>query len=615
MDSKFDSEDYGMSKLIEARDKYHTALEPIAAATKPETGLQEESELQPPAPELGPGASTDSPHPAIEEQLAYINPGAHAAPEPEFNAGFTPDGALAPDPAPARPAPPTSDEPIHHTTAAPRADHPVLGNGVPQFEQQPAPPQRQFDMYAPQHAPQWHPPAPPTGAPVPAAPQTYGAGPVFPGGGPAPLTAGSPHFEPPAAAAAPAQFQAPSVGHVPSLTTPPPAAGGYPGNAAPVPNFAQQGPPAAMMGAPSQGAPRPSASHNAAPQHPNVAHTHPGVSAQQQMHPAPQTQAGPPRYQQPANQPHEAWQPQSQIAENAHGASAFALKDPKLEKPKMGWRAHAARWGAPVGKNDAELKRDREIRRINKVFLSPKVVGVLSFKGGVGKTTATITLGSTVASLRHEGAIVAIDAVARGTLGMRLEQESEGSIKHFAYEAAANRLSTDSQIGWFLATNDFRLRVLASDKTKQPLLPHEYLSTIDVLASKHRMIFVDMDPSDAHPSFETIMHSLDALVLIVPTSIGGAERGRDALQWMRENNLSHLPTLVLINQTTPAKPFLDVDELAGHFRGAESRETLIIKWDPHLAEEGPVNLDLVDKKTRRKFEWAAALLMDMLPGT
>ncbi|OHU47212.1 hypothetical protein BKG82_26515 [Mycobacteroides chelonae] len=612
MDSKFDSEEYGIAKLTEARDKYHTALEPIAAATKPETSQQEEPERFPavsaPDRDAAPRESTDSVpkhHPAIQEQLAHINPGAHAAPEPEVVPHFAPDAGFTPEPEPAQPA---TDEPNRHAVAHSPVDPPALAGGVPQFEQPTAPPQGQFDMYAPQ----WQPP--PAAPPAPSAPQTYGAGPVFPGGGPAPLAAGTPHFAPPAAAAAPAQFQAPSVGHPLSAGSLTPAGGGYPGNAAPGPYFAQQGPPT-MMGAPIQSAPAVSAPNHAAQQHSNAPYTHPGAPGQQQPRPAPQAPVAPPTYPQPVGQPREPWQAHTPAAENAAGVNPFALKDPKLEKPKLGWRAAAARWGAPVGKNDAEVKRDREIQRINKVFKSPKVVGVLSFKGGVGKTTSTITLGSTIASLRHEGAIVAIDAVARGTLGMRLEQQSEGSIKHFAYEAAANRLSTDSEVGWFLATNNFRLRVLASDNSKEPLWPHEYQATINVLASKHRMILVDMDPSIAHPSFETIMHSLDALVLIVPTSIGGAERGRDALQWLRENDLAHLPTLVLINQQTPVKPFLDIDELAGHFRGAEGRETLIIKWDPHLAEEGPVNLDLVDKKTRRKFEWASALLMDMLPGT
>lgn len=604
MDTKFDSEDYGINKLIETRDKYHAALEPVAAATKSESGAPE-------APVYTPQAETSRvsgpKHPAIQEQLAHVNPSAHAEPElsSEFEAGSAPEF----EPEAPRPAP---EDAAHQTPALPQIDHPILG--AAQVDQTVAAPSRHGSDSHPQ---QWQPPAPPPAAPGTAPHGAYGAGPAHFNGSPAPFGVSVPQFAAPPTAAPAPQFQAPAPPHqYPAAPQPIAAAGGYPGAAA-SPNFTTQGPP--MMGAPTMSGPHygnqgPSAPNHGAPQSPKVSRPWPKPGVPAQQHPAQQQAAGPPEYVRPTSQPRDPWQAGNHHPETDAAVKPFALKDPKLEKPKLGWRALASRV-APVGKGDAEVKRDREIQRINKVFRSPKIVGVLSFKGGVGKTTVTVSLGSTIASLRHEGAIVAIDAVARGTLAMRVQQESEGTIKGFAYAAAQNRLHTDSEIGWFLATNDFRLRILASDNSKEGLLPHEYADTVNVLAGKHRMILVDMDPSSAHPSFETIMRSLDALVLVVPTSIGGAERGRDALQWMRENDLGNLPTLVLINQQSPAKPNLDVDELAGHFRGAEGRETLIVKWDPHLAEEGPISLNLVNKTNRRKLEWAAALLMDMLPGT
>jgi MinD-like ATPase involved in chromosome partitioning or flagellar assembly len=86
---------------------------------------------------------------------------------------------------------------------------------------------------------------------------------------------------------------------------------------------------------------------------------------------------------------------------------------------------------------------------------------------------------------------------------------------------------------------------------------------------------------------------------------------------MRARGLTelHKRTIVLINHQSPAQPYLDLDETVNHFRNNESLEVSEIPWDDHLAEAGPINLDLLNKATRRQFVKVAARLVDSLPAS
>ncbi|SKU95147.1 ATPase involved in chromosome partitioning [Mycobacteroides abscessus subsp. bolletii] len=292
-----------------------------------------------------------------------------------------------------------------------------------------------------------------------------------------------------------------------------------------------------------------------------------------------------------------------------------ALVRARKEAPKQSWRAIASsRFHLPVGKGADEITYDNQIDQINKGFYSPRKVAVLSIKGGVGKTTMTTALGSTYAQHYRDGAVAAVDAAEGGTLYMRVKERRPGNIKAFA---ADPNLTNDSAVGYYLATNSHRLRVLRSapEDPRNPLQPHEYLRAVDVLSVGHRVIFVDMDPSMAHPCFQTILGSVDAMVLVTSTAADSIEKAKDLLAWMRLNNFGglHDRTMVIINHQGSVKPNIDVAAEVLYFQKSEGRETLAMPWDDHLVEAGPVDLNLLNKGTRRQLVTAAAILANYLP--
>ncbi|WP_071289819.1 MinD/ParA family protein [Mycolicibacterium llatzerense] len=294
----------------------------------------------------------------------------------------------------------------------------------------------------------------------------------------------------------------------------------------------------------------------------------------------------------------------------------FALEGSRRQAPKQGWRGAVAKLGVPISKGAAELKRDHYIDTINRNLANPKKIGVVSFKGGVGKTSATICLGSTIAQCRYESRVVAMDTVARGTLALRVagERKPDNSVQALV---ANKHLYTGNHVRAHMMVNQHRLAVLGSDidLDNSPLEPGEYTRACGELERYNELIFVDTEPSTATPAYETIMRSLDALVLVINPTLDSAVPGRDVLPWLRKKGLTELAgrTLVLINHQTPTKSHLNVKNVVNHFQN-EGAKVLEVMHDAHLAEAGPINLELLDKSTELQYLRASAILMELLPA-
>jgi MinD-like ATPase involved in chromosome partitioning or flagellar assembly len=296
--------------------------------------------------------------------------------------------------------------------------------------------------------------------------------------------------------------------------------------------------------------------------------------------------------------------------------AGFTNRSQRREGPQQGWRGALHRLHIPITKGDAEIDYDLDIAKINKVIRYAKVIGFASPKGGVGKTVCAMAVGSSIAAHRQNGGVVAIDTDHSGSLARRVAGDQRSHIKRFVSD---ENLSSANDVVSHMQSNHHRLSVLGSswEPLEKPLTPDDYLRALKVLQAGHLFTVVDMDTSAASPAYETIMRSLDALVIVTATSLDSAKASQDMLNWMRARGLTelHKRTVVLINHQSPAKPYLDLDETVNHFRNNESLEVSEIPWDDHLAEAGPINLDLLNKATRRQFVKVAARLVDSLPAS
>lgn len=352
------------------------------------------------------------------------------------------------------------------------------------------------------------------------------------------------------------------------------------------------------------------APHDVAPEY--------GYAARPEQRPGVQPAVAPPRrpYQPPAES-----QARFDEERSLHTTEReFAVKGGRREGPQQGWRSVISRMGIPLGKGAAEIAYDHDIAMINKRLRYRKTIGVVAFKGGVGKTSITICLGSTLATHRQDGGVVAVDTVARGTLAMRVKEDHRdvsGDVRSLAYDPEADEANIDAVHAHLLSNRD-RLSVLGSrrDLIAEPLAPNEYLTALERLRRHHKLVLVDTEPSTATPAFETIMESLDALILVVTPTRDGAVPASEVLPWLRARGLTELAsrTIVLLNHQSPAKPHMDEESITHGFHKNEKVEVLKIPYDAHLAEASPISLELLDKNTRRQFVRAAAILLDKLPA-
>ena len=175
---------------------------------------------------------------------------------------------------------------------------------------------------------------------------------------------------------------------------------------------------------------------------------------------------------------------------------------PRKIPPGSGWRKflyNISFKSINLGESPAE-RHYRELReRIRRHIRKQYVIGFVSGKGGVGKTTMTASIGAIFRECRPEN-VVAIDAAPGfGTLAGRIDESPPGD-----YSAVLN--DTDVQgyadIREHLGQNQIGLDVLAGNRVSdqpRPLVPAMFTGVLSRLRRTHNVILVDTADDLEHP--------------------------------------------------------------------------------------------------------------------
>ncbi len=190
---------------------------------------------------------------------------------------------------------------------------------------------------------------------------------------------------------------------------------------------------------------------------------------------------------------------------------------PRKIPPGSGWRKfiHRASFQTlNLGESPAE-RHYRELQaRIRRHIRKQYVIGVVSGKGGVGKTTMTACVGAVFRECRPEN-VVAIDAAPGfGTLAGRIDESPPGD-----YAAVLN--DTDVQgyadIREHLGQNSIGLDVLAGNRASdqpRPLVPSMFTGVLSRLRRTHTVIVVDTSDDLEHPVMKAVLDACDTLVFV-----------------------------------------------------------------------------------------------------
>ncbi len=294
------------------------------------------------------------------------------------------------------------------------------------------------------------------------------------------------------------------------------------------------------------------------------------------------------------------------------------LRRPVTQRPRSGWRwlVRVATFGLwNVGESPAEVRRAQLVARVNQPIRGDYKIAMLSMKGGVGKTTTTVGLGSTFASLRGDHVVAADANPDRGTLGARIPTQTTATVRDLLDDVAS--IHRYSDVRAFTSQAPSRLEVLASERDPyraEAFSEADYRGALSVLEGFYNLILTDCGTGLTHSAMRGVLTTADSLVLVCSPALDGAQSADATLNWLQAQGFGHLVdrTVVVISLARPGASTVNVDQLVAHF-GERVRAVHIIPFDMHLAEGSEVDLQRLAPATREAFMELAALVADDFP--
>ncbi|MFQ6324591.1 AAA family ATPase [Nocardia sp. CWNU-33] len=423
---------------------------------------------------------------------------------------------------------------------------------------------------------------PPTGAPAPAGdPAGFGQSPTgshAAGGGRSTQSTGSDQWgnpagsrQPPAAPQAPVGDPGFGQSHAPGGNQPPAAASEQWQGAA---RQGQQPPVEASSDAAGRGQPQ--------------AGPHPGAPAQQ--HPG--------QYSQHMPQP--------------------SLDDVPLRRakkaPGSGWRKavhHVSGGAINPGLSAEEMRLQELVARIRQPVRGDYRIAVLSLKGGVGKTTTTMGLGSIFSSIRGDR-VIAVDANPDfGTLSQRVPLQTRSTVRDLLLDQAIQRYS---DVRRHTSQGTSRLEVLASERdpaASEAFSEDEYRAVARILQRFYNIILTDCGTGLMHSAMGGVLDLAHSLVLISSAAIDGARSAAATLDWLSLHGHDHLVrnAVVVINLPREGSPNVGIQQLREYFL-SRCRAVHVIPYDEHLSEGAEIDLHRLHKTTKRAYVELAATVAD-----
>ncbi|MCT9145429.1 MinD/ParA family ATP-binding protein, partial [Streptomyces violarus] len=395
---------------------------------------------------------------------------------------------------------------------------------------------------------------------------------------------------------------------VPPAPAPNPQGGyGFPQQGAPAPaapnpqggyGFPQQPPAQPQPGVPPQAQP-----------------PHPG-QAEQPVHPGqqpvdPRTGAAWPQPMQ-----HDQRQPTNPGAAPLGYTAAVELSSDRLlnsKKQKAKSSRPAAGGGRfKIGGKKEEAERQRKLDLIRTPVLSCYRIAVISLKGGVGKTTTTTALGSTLATERQDK-ILAIDANPdAGTLGRRVRRETGATIRDLVQ--AIPHLNSYMDIRRFTSQAPSGLEIIANDvdpAVSTTFNDEDYRRAIDVLGKQYPVILTDSGTGLLYSAMRGVLDLADQLIIISTPSVDGASSASTTLDWLSAHGYSDLVSrsLTVISGVRETGKMIKVEDIVSHFE-TRCRGVVVVPFDEHLSAGAEVDLDMMRPKVREAYFNLAALIAE-----
>jgi len=240
-------------------------------------------------------------------------------------------------------------------------------------------------------------------------------------------------------------------------------------------------------------------------------------------------------------------------------------------------------------------------------------IAVLSLKGGVGKTTVTVGLGATLASLRGDRVIAVDGNPDRGTLSEKVKLETTATIRDLLNRRAI--VGRYADVRAFTSQAPSGLEILASDRdpgVSVAFSADDYRAVAGVLEHYYSICITDCGTGLLHSAMAGILELADQIVLVSSPSVDGARSASATLDWLDAHGhgvLVRSAVVVLSAVRRKGKSMVDLDRLEQHF-AARCRAVVRVPYDPYLEEGAEVHLEYLDDETADAYLCLAALVAD-----
>jgi MinD-like ATPase involved in chromosome partitioning or flagellar assembly len=265
-----------------------------------------------------------------------------------------------------------------------------------------------------------------------------------------------------------------------------------------------------------------------------------------------------------------------------------------------------------LGGKKEEAERLRKLELIRTPVLSCYRIAVISLKGGVGKTTTTTALGSTLATERQDK-ILAIDANPdAGTLGRRVRRETGATIRDLVQ--AIPYLNSYMDIRRFTSQASSGLEIIANDvdpAVSTTFNDEDYRRAIEVLGKQYPIILTDSGTGLLYSAMRGVLDLADQLIIISTPSVDGASSASTTLDWLSAHGYADLVqrSLTVISGVRETGKMIKVDDIVQHFE-TRCRGVVVVPFDEHLAAGAEVDLDMMRPKTREAYFHLSALVAE-----
>lgn len=293
----------------------------------------------------------------------------------------------------------------------------------------------------------------------------------------------------------------------------------------------------------------------------------------------------------------------------------ITLVDVAKPAPARGWRKllHTATAGlVNPGQSKSELEQSQLQEAIRTPLRGDYRIAVMSLKGGVGKTTTTVGLGSVLAGTRGDR-VIAIDANPDfGTLAQRVAEPGPATIRDLLTAPDTSRYA---QVRSLTTQGASRLEVIGSERdpaVSEAFSESDYRHAVDILQHHYNLILTDCGTGLMHSAMAGVLDLANTLVLVASPALDAAQSAAATLDWLTLHGYEKLAANAVVVISAPPKKRskqagADLHSVIEHF-AARARAVHVIPYDPHLAAGAVVDVERMQPATVHAYQRLAATI-------